>query len=481
MANFGPHRYYRIRVADYVSKTYAWRINSMFIPASGCFLGDNTNVSSAYYTGLPQKHGFFRYFDETQISTTATVDASGFDEIVHRQDWKSVSSGWYSSRGSSVVPDYGDIDFGQPVYIPVWMMSETFDIDNSSYASITKLEFYYSDNGTDWTLIKSFEDQTNGVFHRITDEFVTFVLGDYLYQKNVGIETYSLPVSNVSEKAISGVYKLPNKLHEVLRTGSYFLHANSDDSIFLSKVYFTLTGGATNTNPENSLGGEPSQQLLPQELYWVDEQAPGVSLIRSSMLLLGKSTIKVTKDVSGTWWAQLFTSDGLAGSSPIVADGFCAIVSGLGAIEGHIVLDIAYSLLEEGEYDIWVGNKRNWLIPEVTKEDSFYGKKVYKAIALHNTYSDSVMNGVKVYLKHNTLDSRIRLGLAQESPGTPLQSIANENTAPTGVSFSYPYKNNPIVVDIPVNSYVGLWIENSVERYDNRNIAATTATILVEK
>ena len=80
----------------------------------------------------------------------------------------------------------------------------------------------------------------------------------------------------------------------------------------------------------------------------------------------------------------------------------------------------------------------NNLFDDVSGDESFSGDTEYRAFFVKNNHGSLTWQSVKVWIDTNTpgVDS-VEIGI-EASKGTPKQTIANESTAPTGISFSAP-------------------------------------------
>lgn len=84
-----------------------------------------------------------------------------------------------------------------------------------------------------------------------------------------------------------------------------------------------------------------------------------------------------------------------------------------------------------------VDNTLDNLFPDVTGDEHSAGYTSYRAFYIENTNATTTGYNVKIWIDTNTsgTDETINIGI-EASSGSPKQTIVNETTAPTGISFS---------------------------------------------
>ena len=86
-----------------------------------------------------------------------------------------------------------------------------------------------------------------------------------------------------------------------------------------------------------------------------------------------------------------------------------------------------------------VDNTLHNLFDKVTGAESAAGDTEYRAVFIRNTHATLTLEGAKVYIDANTVstDTQVQIALADEAIGVEtIETVANENTAPTGPTFS---------------------------------------------
>ncbi len=105
------------------------------------------------------------------------------------------------------------------------------------------------------------------------------------------------------------------------------------------------------------------------------------------------------------------------------------------------------------------------LFDKVSAGEAQTGDTEYRAIFIKNTHASLTLAGAKVYIQTNTpsTDTSVQISVATED-GSPIQTIADESTAPTGQSFSTAdgESNALSLGDLAAGAVKGLWIKRIV-------------------
>jgi hypothetical protein len=105
----------------------------------------------------------------------------------------------------------------------------------------------------------------------------------------------------------------------------------------------------------------------------------------------------------------------------------------------------------------------NNLFDDVDPAEATAGDVEYRAIDLTNT-GDALATVVKAFMDpdSSSADTVLAFGIGASPIGSTL-SIANESTAPAGVSFAnYTPGSKLTIPDIPAGNYARLWIRRTV-------------------
>lgn len=114
-----------------------------------------------------------------------------------------------------------------------------------------------------------------------------------------------------------------------------------------------------------------------------------------------------------------------------------------------------------------IHNVLNNLWDNVSGLESGSGDTEYRCVYVHNDHATLTMINTKVWISALTSssDDEVDIGLGTSAIGTgDEQLVANENTAPTGVTFSRPTNSGTAIVigDIPPGQHKAIWIRRTV-------------------
>ena len=102
----------------------------------------------------------------------------------------------------------------------------------------------------------------------------------------------------------------------------------------------------------------------------------------------------------------------------------------------------------------------------VSSAESSAGDTEYRCIYLHNNHGSLTLQNAKVWISTNTASSstEIQIGAGTSAINGTEQTIANENTAPTSVTFSLAASEGAAVSlgNIPNGQHKAIWIRRVV-------------------
>lgn len=104
----------------------------------------------------------------------------------------------------------------------------------------------------------------------------------------------------------------------------------------------------------------------------------------------------------------------------------------------------------------------NNLFDNVAPDEAVAGDTEYRAVDLYNS-GDAAGTLMKVYSSQTpNPNTELEIGI-EASPIGSTSGIANESTAPAGVSFAQRTQGSPLSLpDIPVGQYCRLWLKRPV-------------------
>lgn len=102
----------------------------------------------------------------------------------------------------------------------------------------------------------------------------------------------------------------------------------------------------------------------------------------------------------------------------------------------------------------------------VSSAESSSGEDEYRCIYLHNAHGSLTLQNAKVWISTNTpsADTEIQIGLGTSAINGTEQTVANENTAPTSVTFSLAASEGAAlsIGNIPFGQHKAIWIRRHI-------------------
>ena len=106
------------------------------------------------------------------------------------------------------------------------------------------------------------------------------------------------------------------------------------------------------------------------------------------------------------------------------------------------------------------------LFDNVDAQEAEDGSVTYRGIYLINTDTALIWQAVRMWISQisSSTDTAYAIGVSDEGIGATMATIANEATAPTGVTFTSPitFGTGIINANIPAATSVGIWIRKTV-------------------
>lgn len=103
---------------------------------------------------------------------------------------------------------------------------------------------------------------------------------------------------------------------------------------------------------------------------------------------------------------------------------------------------------------------------DVTSAEASSGDTEYRCIYVHNNHGTLTYLGSKVWIQTNTpsADTDVAIGLGTSAVNGTEQTVADENTAPSGVTFSAPtsFAGGLSIGDIPAGQHKAVWIRRTI-------------------
>ncbi len=213
-------------------------------------------------------------------------------------------------------------------------------------------------------------------------------------------------------------------------------------AISLADYQLFHTGGGSNSDLTVDIGGDISSVRVLNQSTTGLSLVTGVTADDASGNAVGAGTLSFTASGTTATWAPPGGSAGTAVN--IGANGrYCLQGAGTGA--GCLFITVTAASLPSGNVSdtITVANRLNTMFADVTKAQALSGLTVYHCFAVKNCHATDSMVNVLEWIAANTPgQDNITIGLdplaAGDGATTSPTAVANENTAPSNVTFVNP-------------------------------------------
>jgi len=106
------------------------------------------------------------------------------------------------------------------------------------------------------------------------------------------------------------------------------------------------------------------------------------------------------------------------------------------------------------------------LLDDVSSAEATSGDIEYRCVYVNNTHATLTLLGAKLWIQANTpsASTDAAIGLGTAGLNATEQTVADENTAPIGVTFSNPssFASGLTLGDIPATQHYSIWIRRTV-------------------
>lgn len=106
------------------------------------------------------------------------------------------------------------------------------------------------------------------------------------------------------------------------------------------------------------------------------------------------------------------------------------------------------------------------LFDVVSGAESLAGDTEYRCVYVHNAHGTLSLQNARIFIQTNTpsADTTIAIAAAGEGVNGTAESVANENTAPVGETFTAPtdYAGGISIGTIPAGQHHAVWIRRTV-------------------
>jgi hypothetical protein len=128
-------------------------------------------------------------------------------------------------------------------------------------------------------------------------------------------------------------------------------------------------------------------------------------------------------------------------------------------------------------------NTLNNLFDDVTKAENFAGTTDYRCVYVHNDTASvgQLFANSEVYLTGSSY-ADIQIGVEPAGKSVVTTTIATENDAPSGISFSSPSESVPLTLSsaqIDPTEWVALWIKRTASNISGTGTVTDTISLSV--
>ena len=103
---------------------------------------------------------------------------------------------------------------------------------------------------------------------------------------------------------------------------------------------------------------------------------------------------------------------------------------------------------------------------DVSSSEAGTGDTEYRCVYVHNNHGTLSLIGAKIFIQTNTpsSDTDVAIGLGSSAINGTEQTVADESTAPTGVSFSAPttFAGGLTIGDLAAGAHKAVWVRRTV-------------------
>jgi hypothetical protein len=252
-------------------------------------------------------------------------------------------------------------------------------------------------------------------------------------------------------------------------------------TIAINDLIFVHSGGAANESPAADLGGAIStatNKRVKSQSASLPVNVTGVVITDAMGNDEGVGSLKYTAATHTISWKPFGQSTyygvAVGGSGEFL----------IGSSAGYLVVTVTYASLPATDQtdSITISANLQNVFDTVTASQALIGKTSYRCLYILNKHATDTAVGVTVWVSQNTpAGDEIDIGLGTAAIGATEQTIGNETTAPSGVTFSHPitYGTGLAIGNIAAGSYKALWQRRIVPANTRGTVISNSAVIAV--
>lgn len=108
----------------------------------------------------------------------------------------------------------------------------------------------------------------------------------------------------------------------------------------------------------------------------------------------------------------------------------------------------------------------NNLFDQASSAETTDGDIEYRCVYIHNNHGTLTAQNVRIWISSNTpsAGTSIAIGLGTAAVNGEEQTVANESTAPSGVTFSEPSSEGAALTpaNLPAGQHIALWVRRTI-------------------
>ncbi|HKJ77296.1 MAG TPA: hypothetical protein VKA64_08825, partial [Gammaproteobacteria bacterium] len=236
----------------------------------------------------------------------------------------------------------------------------------------------------------------------------------------------------------------------------------------IGHMTWELSGGSGNSDPAASLGGAISGTEVDSQSATALSNITGASIRYAAGNAESDGSLAFDSGTTTLTWTEAGGSTGP--TVGVSTDGRYTVWTGDGAGgqgSGYVVVDVtAANLPGSNQSDtVTIAQLANNIWDDVAKTEAVYGDTEYRCLYLANRYSDTVLD-VRLWVDSQPVGAdEIDIGIDPAGIGDGsstgvAQTVADEGTPPSNVTFSRPtdYSGGVSVGDLDADQVIAVWI-----------------------
>jgi hypothetical protein len=224
---------------------------------------------------------------------------------------------------------------------------------------------------------------------------------------------------------------------------------------------FRLSGGASQTDPNASLGGIMSSETIKSQGQ-TGLGIAGITFIDGFSNPENVGTLQLRAGPTLRW---VPAGDAFLNEAGVATDGRYSLHSVGGSA---ILLDVITASLPAPDVDdvLTMANIRNELFDNISSTEAWQGSVDYRCIFITNVHPSITFNTVKIWVEQQPLgEDTLRLGYNSAKKNLDAEVIGSETTAPTGSVVFGTHESEGTAIDLSPLAATDrwpIWIERTI-------------------